>query len=84
MGLFDLTVDFAMGGKSEFAVLSKHVMDTLGNTKNNVKGFMGLFNKLFHGVGAILHHLFGAVSHFRGCNFRCHCRDKQRGKSGGK
>ena len=30
----DLTVDFAMGGKSEFAVLSKHVMDTLGNTKN--------------------------------------------------
>lgn len=30
----DLTVDFAMGGKSEFAILSKHVMDTLGNTKN--------------------------------------------------
>lgn len=30
----DLTVDFAMGGKSEFAVLSKHVMDTLSNTKS--------------------------------------------------
>lgn len=30
----DLTVDFAMEGKSEFAILSKHVMDTLGNTKN--------------------------------------------------
>lgn len=30
----DLTIDFGMEGTSEFAVLSKHVMDTLGNTKN--------------------------------------------------
>ncbi len=30
----DLTVNFGMEGKSEFAVLARHVMETLGNTKN--------------------------------------------------
>jgi len=30
----DLTVNFGIEGKSEFAVLARHVMETLGNTKN--------------------------------------------------